>query len=172
MADFDALRNDFIDEMKTKAKLSDTMVDTFRGYLDEFRDFMTKNSIPQRFTGMDWGSVRKKYVLHLRQSAKTTGSFEDKVRLVERFVNYAMDHESSVSRPVTKEVMTKGASRTGSYLTAIFLGIIWIIIAAVMMTKMDLPNSTQNLLKFSIIGAILLIVVVVLLMSSYLKKRA
>ncbi|MFC2075747.1 hypothetical protein ACFLT7_01565 [candidate division KSB1 bacterium] len=171
MADFDALRSQFMEEMKTKSKLSDSMVETFKGYLDEFKDFMSKSNIPPHFTGMDWAEVRKKYVMYLRNSAKTTGGFDDKVRLVERFVNYSMEHESSASTPVSKDLMSKGKSKTGSYVTAIILGILWIIIASVMITKMDLGDSTNNLLRFTIIGAIVLVVIVVFVMASYMKKR-
>ena len=171
MADFDALRSQFMEEMKTKSKLSDSMVETFKGYLDEFKDFMSKNNIPQQFTGMDWAEVRKKYVLYLRDSAKTTGGFDDKVRLVERFVTYSMEHESSASTPVSKDVMTKGKSKSGSYVTAIILGILWIIIASVMITQMDLGESTNNLLRFTIIGAIVLVVIVIFVLASYMKKK-
>jgi uncharacterized membrane protein YeaQ/YmgE (transglycosylase-associated protein family) len=171
MADFDALRSQFMEEMKTKSKLSDSMVETFKGYLDEFKDFMSKSNIPPHFTGMDWAGVRKKYVMYLRDSAKTTGGFDDKVRLVERFVNYSMEHESTASTPVSKDVMTKGKSKTGSYVTAIIIGILWIVIAALMVAMMDLSESTKNLLNFSIIGAILLVVIVIFVLASYMKKK-
>ncbi len=171
MADFDGLRNEFMDNIQTKSRLSDSMVETFKGYLDEFRDFMSKNNIPAEFTTMDWADVRKKYVMYLRDSVKTTGGFDDKVKLVEKFVNYGIEHESSASNPVTKEAMAKGKSKIGSYITAIILGILWIIIAFVMITQMDLGESINRLLNFSIIGSIALVVIVVFVMSSYMKKR-
>jgi len=173
MAGYDRLRDEFLKYIQVKAKVSNTVLESYRGYLDEFHQYLAKNNIPFRLTGMNWPEIRKKYLVYLRKYVKTTGSLEDKIRLIEKYLTYVQDREAAVAKPVSKEEMKKEkGSKTGSYLSAIFLGIIWIVISFLMITKVSLPPSTVKILYLSMISAIILVIVVILLLSNYLKKRS